>query len=444
MMRRKMADTIRSWRASRGEECLLIKGARQVGKTYIVREVGREDYESFVEVNFIEQPAARQAFESDLSSPEILKRLSLVIPNVSFPAGKTLLFLDEIQECPNARAALKFLAQDPSIDVIASGSLLGISYKDVPSIPVGYEQTLTMHGLDFEEYLWATGFSDTTGKTLLEYAAGLEAVPAEINARMLRVLREYMAVGGMPAVVERFVQTNNFQAAYAEQESILASYLDDIAKYAESRDRAKARACYQSIPRQLAKKNTKFQYGVVEKGGTARKFDASLDWLIDAEMVRPCHCVSTPSFPLAAYERADRFRIYLGDPGLLCAMYGPQLAGPLVEDTLTGPMKGGLYENAVADMLAKSGRKLRYWMNDKGDREIEFLIDGPGSVIPIEVKAKRGASASLDAILEEDSVEVGYKLGNVNVGKAGKKVTLPLYMAAFVFAGPELPGLGRG
>lgn len=439
-MRRKMAETIRSWRKTRAQECLLIKGARQVGKTYIVREVGHADYENFVEVNFIERPAARQAFDGDLSPREILKRLSLVVPDVAFPAGKTLLFLDEIQECPNARTALKFLAQDRSIDVVASGSLLGISYKNVPSIPVGYERTVTMHGLDFEEYLWAAGLPDTTGPTLLEYARNLEPVPSEINARMMRTLREYMAVGGMPSVVSRFVDENSFRAARSEQESILASYLDDIAKYAESRDRAKARACYQSIPRQLAKENTKFQYSVVEKGGTARKFDASLDWLVDAEMVRPCRCVSTPSFPLAAYERGDRFRVYLSDPGLLCAMYGPELTAPLVEDTLTGPMKGGLYENVVADMLVKSGRKLRYWMSDKGDREIEFLLDGPGSVVPLEVKAKRGASASLDAMLEDPAVPLGYKLGNVNVGKVGKKVTLPLYMATFAFAGCELPG----
>ncbi len=439
-MRRKAADIIRTWRQTRGQECLLIKGARQVGKTYIVREVGHADYESFVEVNFIERPAARQAFDADLSAREILKRLSLVVPNTSFPAGKTLLFLDEIQECPNARTALKFLAQDRSIDVIASGSLLGISYKNVPSIPVGYERTITMHGLDFEEYLWATGLPDTAGPTLLEYAKNLDAVPAEIHERMMRTLREYMVVGGMPSVVRRFVEENSFQAARDEQEAILASYLDDIARYAEPRDRAKARACYQSIPRQLAKENTKFQYSVVEKGGTARKFDASLDWLVDADMVRPCRCVSTPSFPLAAYERQDRFRVYLSDPGLLCAMYGPELAAPLVDDSLAGPMKGGLYENVVADMLMKGGRKLRYWMSDKGDREIEFLLDGPGAVIPVEVKARRGTSPSLDAMLESPEVPLGYKLGNVNVGKVGKKVTLPLYMAAFAFTGAELPG----
>ncbi len=433
-MRRKMADTIRAWRKNRGDECLLIKGARQVGKTYIVREVGRADYKSFVEVNFIERPAARQAFEGDLSSREIRKRLSLVIPDATFPPGETLLFLDEIQECPNARTALKFLAQDRSIDVIASGSLLGISYKDVASIPVGYERAVTMRGMDFEEYLWAMGFSDSTGASLLEYAQSLEALPPQINDRMMRTLREYMAVGGMPSVVKRFARENSFQSALAEQQAILESYLDDIAKYAEPRDRAKARACYQSIPRQLAKENTKFQYGVVEKGGTARKFDASLNWLEDAELIHPCRCVSALSFPLAAYERNDRFRVYMSDPGLLCAMYGAEMIAPLVDDTLKGPMKGGLYENVVADMLVKSGRKLRYWMSDKGDREIEFLLDGPGSVVPVEVKAKRGASASLNAMLEDSSVNVGVKLGNVNVGKAGKKITLPLYMAAFVFA----------
>ena len=435
MLRRKITDQLRAWRAGRGRECLLVKGARQVGKTYAISDFGRSDYESLVEVNFVERPELAGAFDGPLDPEEVRRRISLLLPGASFPRGRTLLFLDEIQECPNARTALKFLAQDPGMDVIASGSLLGISYRqsEVPSIPVGYERQVEMHGLDFEEYLWAVGYPEGAVDALRGYLAEESAVPQPVHERMLRTLREHMAVGGMPAVVSCFVSEDSFSAAHDEQLKIIASHLDDIAKYAPPNVRAKSRACYQSMPRQLAKENTKFQYGVVEKRGTARKFDTAVDLLEEANLVRRCQHVSTPSFPLAAYESDDRFRLYLNDTGLLTAMYGFEMKAAVVGDSLSGPMKGGLYENLVADMLVKAGRPLRYWRNDRGDREMEFVLDGPASVEAVEVKAKRGASASLDAMLEADETMAGVKLGSVNVGRSGRKLTLPLYLAPFLF-----------
>lgn len=432
MLKRKIYQQLQEWRDSHHEDCLLIKGARQVGKTFAITQFGQTEYESFIAINFIESPQLKALFDGDLSSSNIKKQMTMLIPGIQFIAEKTLIFLDEIQECPNARTALKFLAQDNTIDVIASGSLLGLSYASVSSIPVGYERQIEMYGLDFEEYLWALGYSEETTNTLREHFHALEPLPDEVHKKMLEILHEFMAIGGMPAVVQAFVEKQNFATAYAEQEKILAAYLDDIAKFADVTTRNKARECYLSIPRQLAKENTKFKYGMVEKKGTARKFETALDWLRDANLVRYCRAVTTPQFPLRAYEDESKFRVYLSDPGLLCAMYGFEMIAAIIRDELQGPMKGGIYENVVADMLVKAGRDLHYWMNDKGNIEIEFLLEKEASVVPVDVKAKRGATASLNKLLEQDDMKYGYKLSAGNIGVSGKKITLPLYMALYL------------
>lgn len=432
MLKRKIYQQLQEWRDSHHEDCLLIKGARQVGKTFAITQFGQTEYESFIAINFIESPRLKALFDGDLSSSNIKKQMTMLIPGIQFIAEKTLIFLDEIQECPNARTALKFLAQDNTIDVIASGSLLGLSYASVSSIPVGYERQIEMYGLDFEEYLWALGYSEETTNTLREHFHALEPLPDEVHKKMLEILHEFMAIGGMPAVVQAFVEKQNFATAYAEQEKILAAYLNDIAEFADVTTRNKARECYLSIPRQLAKENTKFKYGMVEKKGTARKFETALDWLRDANLVRYCRAVTTPQFPLRAYEDESKFRVYLSDPGLLCAMYGFEMIAAIIRDELQGPMKGGIYENVVADMLIKAGRDLHYWMNDKGNIEIEFLLEKEASVVPVEVKAKRGATASLNKLLEQDDMKYGYKLSAGNIGVSGKKITLPLYMALYL------------
>lgn len=432
MLKRKIYQQLQEWRDSHHEDCLLVKGARQVGKTFAITQFGQTEYESFIAINFIESPQLKSLFDGDLSSSNIKKQMTMLIPGIQFIAEKTLIFLDEIQECPNARTALKFLAQDNTIDVIASGSLLGLSYVSVSSIPVGYERQIEMYGLDFEEYLWALGYSEETTNTLREHFHALEPLSDEVHKKMLEILHEFVAIGGMPAVVQAFVEKQNFATAYAEQEKILAAYLDDIAKFADVTTRNKARECYLSIPRQLAKENTKFKYGMVEKKGTARKFETALDWLRDANLVRYCRAVTTPQFPLRAYEDESKFRVYLSDPGLLCAMYGFEMIAAIIRDELQGPMKGGIYENVVADMLVKAGRDLHYWMNDKGNIEIEFLLEKEASVVPVEVKAKRGATASLNKLLEQDDMKYGYKLSAGNIGVSGKKITLPLYMALYL------------
>ena len=436
MLKRKMLDTLREWKRSHGTECLLINGARQVGKSFIVREFGRSEYESFVDIDFIEDPQLKSIFDGSLSAETIYSRMTLLIPGVRLVPGKTLVFLDELQECPAARAAFKYLAQDGRFDVIGSGSLLGMRFRqldDAPSLAVGYDRQITMRPLDFEEFLWARGYEPRAADELRGYLQRMEPVPQAVHQQMMLLLREYLAVGGMPEVVEAFAAQGDYGAARQIQLKLHSLYLDDIARYAPPQQRVKARSCYLSLPRQLARENTRFRYAEVEKGGSARKFEAAVDWLTGAEVALQCTAVTTPAFPLASYEDGSRFRLYANDTGLLMAMFDFSMMAAVIDNTLTGPMKGGLYENLVAGMLASCGAALRYWNSKDSKLEVEFLIEREGSVVPVEVKAERGSTASLNALLEDDDIRMGYKLIDGNLGQVEKKLTIPLYLAPFAF-----------
>ena len=432
MLRRKIYDTLLQWRRNKSKECLLVKGARQVGKTFIIEKYGREQYASYIYINFYKNPEHKAIFEGSLEPGEIYKKISLYVRDVVFVPHDTLIFLDEIQDCSNARTALKFLAIDDLYDVIASGSLLGLHYKEMVSIPVGYERTLEMYSLDFEEFLWAMGKGEEAIGALGGYFQRREKVEPGIHEQFIGLLREYLAVGGMPEAVNTFLRSSNFQEVYATQKKIMESYREDIKHYASTPMRQKIADCYQSIPRQLAKEYTKFQYKVVSKEGNARRYEKCLNWLADAGMIKMCVNVSTPLFPLVAYEKPDQFKVYVTDIGLLTSLYGYETQAALVKDTLKGPAKGGIYENLVFDMLIKRDFSLNYFKNDNSTQEIEFLYTRDGGVVPIEVKSKNGTTLSLNRFMEKYEPAVAYKLVSGNVGVSGTKVTLPLYMAIFL------------
>lgn len=432
MLKRKIYDKLVEWKTNKNQECLLVKGARQIGKTFIIEKFGKENYESYIYLNFYRNPEHKAIFEGSLDAEQIYKRISLYVNDVKFVDKNTLIFLDEIQDCPNARTALKFLAIDNRYDVIASGSLLGLHYKEMISIPVGYERTLEMYSLDFEEFLWAVGKSADAVAALKSFFDDKEKVDNGIHEQFMELLREYLVVGGMPEVVNTFLKTNNFQDVYATQKKIMESYQEDIKHYASTTLRQKISDCYNSIPRQLAKEYTKFQYKVVSKEGNARRYDSCLNWLVDAGMIKMCFNVSTPQFPLVAYEKPDQFKVYVTDIGLLTSLYGFETQVALLKDTLTGPAKGGIYENLVFDMLIKRGFNLNYYKNDNNTQEIEFVYVEDGSVIPIEVKAKNRATISLNNFIMEYKPPYAYKLISGNVGVNETKVTLPLYMALFI------------
>lgn len=432
MLKRKMFDRLVEWKSKKSKECLLVKGARQIGKTFIIDKFGREYYKSYIYINFIETSGLRDIFEGDLSVDEIIKRMSLSIPNIKFIDGDTLIFLDEIQKCPQARTAFKFFALDGRYDVIGSGSLLGISYKEVTSIPVGYEAQIEMYSLDFEEFLWAMGIDEKAISYLKEYFDKREKVPTAMHDSMMKYLREYIVIGGMPAVINKFLETKNFSEVQIEQQKIIDSYLDDISNYALTSEKPKIKNCYLSIPKQLAKENKKFQFSVVEKNSTARKFGNSIEWLRDANLVRLCYNVSAPVFPLVVYEKENWYKLYLNDIGILVSMYGFEMKKAIIDNTLTGDAKGGIYENLIADVLIKKNYKLDYYRNEHNSQEIEFVISKDSDIIPIEVKSTNGATLSLNEMLKRPDIKFGYKLISGNVGVADNKITLPLYMAMFL------------
>lgn len=432
MLKRKIYDAFLNWKKTKSKECLLIKGARQIGKTFIIEKFGAEQYASYIYINFYKNPEHKEIFEGSLEAEQLYRKISLHVKNVRFVPHDTLIFLDEIQDCPNARTALKFLAIDDRYDVIASGSLLGLHYREMASIPVGYERTMEMFSLDFEEFLWAMGRNEEAVLTLKSYFERREKVEFGIHEQFMELLRMYLVVGGMPEVVNAFLRTDNYQEAYSTQKKIMESYREDIKHYASTQMRQKIEDCYRSIPRQLAKEYTKFQYKVVNKEGNARRYENCLNWLVDAGMIALCVNVSTPQFPLAAYEKPEQFKVYVTDIGLLTSLYGYEAQITLLKDTLTGPAKGGIYENLVFDMLIKRGFSLNYYKNDKNTQEIEFLYAQDGSVVPVEVKSKNGATVSLNQFLTEYNPPCAYKLVSGNVGVSGAKVTLPLYMAIFL------------
>ena len=439
MLKRKVYSQLLEWKNSNDKKCLIIKGARQVGKTYLVRVFGRAEYKSFIEINFLRQPELKQIFRGDLSGEEIYKKMTANIPGIQMIPGKTLIFLDEIQKCASARTALKFLAEDGRYDVIASGSLLGLSYgrdgdtevEPIESIPVGYEIPIMMYSLDFEEFLWANGYSEEAISYLKEFFDCREAVPEVIHRKYEELVREFIVIGGMPEVVADFVKYKDFNRVQAIQNRLLTDYEDDIAQHAKGVEKVKVRRCYDTIPSQLARENKKFKYSTVEKKATAKKYGDSIQWLVDANMAFLCKNTCNPCLPLRYNEKENEFKLYINDTGLLMALFGFDTKLAVLNNTLTGFAKGGIYENFVAESLTKKGYALHYYKPDD-ENELEFLIEKNGEILPIEVKAGNTATKSLNRYIDKYKPPIAYKIMAGNVGRAEEKLSLPHYMVMFL------------
>ena len=444
MLRRKVYSRLLEWKNSAdcslgNKKCLVIKGARQVGKTYTIRAFGKAEYESYIEINFLRQPELKSIFDGSLSGEEIYKRMTASIPGIQLIPGETLVFLDEIQKCAAARTALKFLAEDGRYDVIASGSLLGLSYgrdddedvEQVQSIPVGYEIPIMMYSLDFEEFLWANGYSEEAIKYLRECYDQRKAVPENIHQKYEMLVREFIVVGGMPEVVADFTEHKDFGRVQGIQSRLLSDYEDDIAQHAKGAEKAKVRRCYDSIPNQLARENKKFKYSEVEKKSTSKKYGDSIQWLADANMALLCRNVMLPQLPLRYNEKENEFKLYINDTGLLMSLFGFNTKLAVLNNTLTGFAKGGIYENFVAESLVKNGYQLHYYKPDD-ENELEFVIEKQGEVLPIEVKAGNTATKSLNRYIEKYRPSVAYKIMNGNIGEIDGKLSIPHYMVMFL------------
>ena len=434
MLKRKMEQVLLDLKNTPDHKPLIVKGCRQCGKTYSVLDFARKNYEHVVYLNFFENPTFASVFSDSLEVDHITMMLSALMGREAiFEPGKTILVLDEIQECPDARTALKFFKTDGRYDVIGTGSLLGVQgygSKEPKSIPVGYETVIEMTPLDFEEFLWANGISEQIIDMLKVYLREERPVPDALHQRLRQLLLQYTVVGGMPDVVQTFVNTKRMDEVLQMQRDIVRSYEDDMVKYAERKDKSVIRECFQSIPKQLSKENKKFQYSLVKKGASASKFAGSLQWIEDAGIISRCYNLSITELPLAGNADQDVFKVYMRDMGLFVAMLEDGTQFDILQGNLLG-YKGAIFEGLIADIFTKMGRKLYYFHKESG-LEVDFVIRYRGACTLVEVKAVTGNTKSTKTILkhpEKYHVYHAIKLGNYNIGRSEQILTLPLYMA---------------
>ena len=433
MLKRKIEQQLLDWKDQTNHKPLIIKGCRQCGKTSSVLDFARKNYKHIVYLNFFENPDYASVFAGSLEIDNIIMLLTALLGSKAvFEPRETVLIFDEIQECPEARTALKFFHVDGRFDVIATGSLLGVKgYGKQPrSIPVGSETVMDMYPLDFEEFLWANGITETVTDTLKKHLNNETPVPDALHKRMRELLLQYTVVGGMPEAVQHFVDTKQMDGVLKIQRDIVRSYEDDMVKYAEGKDKSNIKECFQSIPKQLSKENKKFQYSVVRKGASASRYEGSLQWIEDAGIISRSYNLSITELPLDGNAEKNIFKVYMKDSGLFVSMLedGTQL------DILNGNIlryKGAVFENLIADIFSKMGRKLYYFHKDSG-LELDFVIRYKGKCTPVEVKATTGNTKSLKTVLnhpEKYHVENAIKLGDYNVGRMDRILTLPAYMA---------------
>ena len=433
MLKRKIEQQLLDWKDQTNHKPLIIKGCRQCGKTSSVLDFVGKNYKHTVYLNFFENPDYVSVFSGSLEIDNIIMLLTALLGGKAvFEPRETVLIFDEIQECPEARTALKFFHVDGRFDVIATGSLLGVKgYGKQPrSIPVGSETVIDMYPLDFEEFLWANGITETVMDMLKKHLNNETPVPDALHKRMRELLLQYTVVGGMPEAVQHFVDTKQMDGVLKIQRDIVRSYEDDMVKYAEGKDKSNIKECFQSIPKQLSKENKKFQYSVVRKGASASRYEGSLQWIEDAGIISRSYNLSITELPLDGNAEKNTFKVYMKDSGLFVSMLedGTQF------DILNGNIlryKGAVFENLIADIFSKMGRKLYYFHKDSG-LELDFVIRYKGKCTPVEVKATTGNTKSLKTVLnhpEKYHVENAIKLGDYNVGRMDRILTLPAYMA---------------
>lgn len=432
MLQRKIQGTLAAWKNEPNHKPLIIKGCRQCGKTFSVLEFARENYAHVVYLNFFQNADYAAVFNGSLEVDHLIMMMSALLgPNAVFEPGKTIIILDEIQECPEARTALKFFQTDGRFDVIGTGSLLGVrGYgKEPRSVPVGYETVIDMYPLDFEEFLWANGITPQMIDLLSTCFQNETPVPEALHTKLKQLLLQYVVVGGMPAAVQLFVETKQMNAVLQLQRDIVRSYEDDMIKYAAKKDKGRIAECFQSIPKQLSKENKKFQYALVKKGATASQYLGCLQWIEDAGIISRCYNLNLPELPLDGNAVEDVFKVYMKDTGLLISMLEDGTQFDVLQGNLYG-YKGAIFENLMADFLAKMGRKLYYYHKDSG-LEIDFVIRWRGKCTLLEVKSSTGNIKSAKTILnhpEKYHVEQCLKFGDYNIGRNGQILTLPLYM----------------
>lgn len=439
MYRRKIESVLSEWKDRKGHKPIVIKGCRQCGKTSSVKAFAKQHYAHVVYLDFHEHREYKAFFSGSLDVDTITLNIMLGIPQTRFVPGKTCLIFDEIQDCPSARASLKFFKLDGRFDVICTGSLLGVNgYKsddeqqeeDEASIPVGFEEIVDMYPMDFEEWLWANDVQPQHFDYLRRCFTNEEPVSEAVHQRMRELLLKYVIVGGMPEAVSTFMTTNDMGLTQKVQRNIVETYKGDMIKYARSEDKPRIRECFESIPAQLARENKKFTYSVIRQNARSSQYRGSLQWIEDAGIIRRCYNLSITELPLDGNADKDSFKVYMADIGLLVSMLEEGTAWSIMQGNMLS-YKGAVFENLLADIFGKMGRKLYYFQKTSG-LELDFVMRYRGECCPLECKARTGNAKSLQTVLrhpEHYHVYHALKTGDYNVGRSGPLLTIPFYMA---------------
>lgn len=430
-LKRKIDIYLKEWKNSKNRKPLIIKGARQIGKTTSIEKFGRENYKSFIEINYISMPQYKQIFQDGYTTENIIKNISLLNSEYKFIPGDTLIFFDEIQEYPDTATSLKFFNEDGRFDVICSGSLMGINYNQIHSNSVGNKEDYTMRSLDFEEFLWAKGYGEEQIESL--YICMKEVKPLT-NIQfdvMMNNFKDYLITGGMPEIVSTFIDNKNFSGILNMQQKLLTDYEEDITKYAGGLDKSKILDAYKKIKIFLGNDNKKFQITKLKDGARNREYVGVIDWMDRAGIINISYALDHLEMPLKANYNPDNYRLYFGDTGLLIGSLDEESQSDLRNNQNFGTYKGALYENIVAEMLTKAGFDLFFYRDEQSKIEMDFIIRDEKSIIPVEVKAGDNATYSLNRLIDEKqykNIKYGIKLCNKNIGFNGKFYTFPYFM----------------
>lgn len=431
VMKRIIYNDLIEWKNKKVKKPLIIKGARQVGKTYIIREFAKNNYKNLVEINFERDHEFQELFKQTKTAHDLLQYFELTYMDIQFD-NDTLLFLDEIQACGDAFTALKFLSEDFPCDIICSGSMLGVAVASSSSFPVGYVETWDMYPLTFLEFVDAMGVNPSIIDTIYQSIENNKPIPISIHEKFNQFFKDYIIIGGMPEVVQTYFQTKSYREALLIQRQIVDDYRNDMLKYAHGSERIKARECYDSIPLQLAKENKKFQYKLIKKGGNARYYESSLDWLKDSGLIIKTYRLKTPEIPLEINKELNIFKVYMADTGLLVSQFDEAVIKAFISGNL-GHFKGALYENVIAQIL-HSKKKDSYYFEPSQSQEIDFIIYYQGNVTPIEVKSSRNTvSTSFHNFIKTYKPSFAFKFSQKNIGENFQNVCYyPLYTLEFV------------
>ena len=430
-LRRKIDDYLIKWKLDEERLPLIVKGARQIGKTNAIKNFGEKEYEVFLEINFALQPEYKTIFDSGFEVDSIIKNISLKNPTLDFIPYKTLIFFDEMQECSNAATSLKAFREDGRYDVICSGSLMGINYMEIESNSVGNKIDYTMYSLDFEEFLWAKGYKDEQIEDMYNCMRDIRPLAPTLYNVMLENFKEYMVIGGMPEIIKMFIKNNNYNGILQKQQQILIDYEEDITKYAGGLDKGKILSVYRKIPVFLGKDNKKFQITKVEHNARSRDYVGVVDWLKNAGIVNVCYAMECLELPLKGNYIPNNFKLYFGDNGLLIGSLEEEAQRDLRNNENFNTYKGAIYENIVADMLVKSGYDLFFYKDEQKKLEMDFFVRNERYLIPVEVKASDNSTLSLNKLVSNkrhEEIKFGIKLCNKNIGFNGTFYTFPYFL----------------